>query len=263
MTASLNRPFRPKISSANAIILEHHLQQGEHAPLSNSATRILLGPQARIEHYRVFSGGADATHVDSLEARLRRDSELRQFTVVQGGALVRASLDARLLEPGAVLESNSLLVGHGERHVDCVNVVTHAAPCTRSRQTARAIAGGTSRVIVNSKVVVDPGAAEAQSQQSCRGLLLSTTAEIDSRPQLEIHADAVKCAHGATTGRLDPEMLFYMLARGLDRDTAQSLLIFAFLDDVMTGMSVPRARSAVEHALIAQLPDSKRLEGIR
>ena len=166
-------------------------------------------------------------------------------------------------EPGACLDSYSLLVGHEERHVDCVNIATHGAPDTRSRQTARAIASGTSRVIFNSKVVVEAGAVHAESQQSCRGLLLSPTAEIDSRPQLEIHADEVKCAHGATTGRLDPDMLFYMLSRGLDRETAQSLLVYAFLADVLTGMSVPSARAAIENALIAQLPDSQVLRKFR
>ncbi len=92
-------------------------------------------------------------------------------------------------------------------------------------------------MIFNSKVVVDAGASQSDSQQSCRGLLLSPSAEIDSRPQLEIHTDDVKCAHGATTGRLDPNMLFYMLSRGLDRQTAQSLLVYAFLADVLTDMS--------------------------
>ena len=109
-------------------------------------------------------------------------------------------------------------------------------------------------MIFNSKVVVQAGAVQSESQQSCRGLLLSESAEIDSRPQLEIHADEVKCAHGATTGRLDPEMLFYMLSRGLDRTTAQSLLVYAFLADVLTGMSLERARTALEEALIEQLP---------
>ena len=113
------------------------------------------------------------------------------------------------------------------------------------------------------KVIVDAGAVRAESQQSCRGLLLSPTAEIDTRPQLEIHADEVKCAHGATTGRLDPDMLFYMLSRGLDRDTAQSLLVYAFLADVLTGMSVSSARAAIENALISQLPDSQILRKFR
>jgi Fe-S cluster assembly protein SufD len=248
---------------SRATIIEHHVRQGERTPLCNSATDIELKQDAYVEHYRVFAAGPDATHIDSLELRQKKDSHCRHFTIALGGGLVRASLEAQLQEPGASLDSYSLLVGHEERHVDCVNTVTHSAPHTRSHQTARAIASGTSRVIFNSKVVVDAGAVHAESQQSCRGLLLSPTAEIDTRPQLEIHADEVKCAHGATTGRLDPDMFFYMLSRGLDRETAQSLLVYAFLADVLTDMSVGSARTAIENALISQLPDSQVLRNFR
>ncbi len=250
-------------AGSSATIIEHHVRQGEYAPLCNSATHISLRRDAQIEHYRVFASGADSTHIDSLDMRQDSGSQCRQFTIVLGGGLVRASLDAHLKEPDASLDSYSLLVGHEDRHVDCVNIATHVAPDTRSHQTARAIASGTSRVIFNSKVVVEAGAVHAESQQSCRGLLLSPSAEIDSRPQLEIHTDEVKCAHGATTGRLDPDMLFYMLSRGLDRETAQSLLVYAFLADVLTSMSVPSARAAIENALIAQLPDSQVLRKFR
>jgi Fe-S cluster assembly protein SufD len=211
----------------------------------------------------VFATGENATHIDTLEASQCEDSRFAQFTIALGGALVRASLNSRLEEPRASLESYSLLVGHERRHVDCVNVVEHLAPDTCSRQTSRAIASGSSRVIFNSKVRVGAGARRAQSQQSCRGLLLSPTAEIDSRPQLEIHTDEVKCSHGATTGRLDRDMLFYMLSRGLDRETAQSLLVYAFLADVLTSMSVPSARAAIETALVAQLPDSEVVQKFR
>jgi Fe-S cluster assembly protein SufD len=248
---------------SSATIIEHHVTQGERTPLTNSDTHIALRRDAQLEHYRVYATDAGATHFDSLNLRQDRGSRCKQFTIALGGGLVRTTLEARLDEPGASLDSYSLLVGHENRHVDCVNIVTHGAPDTRSTQTARAIAGDASRVIFNSKVIVDAGAVRAQSQQSCRGLLLSPTAEIDTRPQLEIHADEVKCAHGATTGRLDPDMLFYMLSRGLDRDTAQSLLVFAFLADVLTGMSVPSARAAIEEALIAQLPDSQTLRKFR
>ena len=248
---------------SSATIIEHHVAQGEHTPLSNSNTHIALKQDAQLEHYRVFATGAGATHLDSLEIRQDRDSQCRQFTIVLGGGMVRTTLESRLNEPGAFLDSYSLLVGHEDRHVDCVNFVTHGAPDTRSNQTARAIASDASRVIFNSKVIVNAGAVHAQSRQSCRGLLLSPTAEIDTRPQLEIHADEVKCAHGATTGRLDPDMLFYMLSRGLDRDMAQSLLVYAFLADVLTGMSVASARTAIENALIAQLPDSQTLRKFR
>jgi len=248
---------------SSATIIEHHVAQGDHTPLCNSNTHIALRHDAQLEHYRVFATGADATHLDSLDIRQDKDSHCKQFTIVLGGGLVRTALEAHLDKPGASLDSHSLLVGHEDRHVDCVNIVTHGAPDTRSDQTARAIASDSSRVIFNSKVIVDAGAVHAESKQSCRGLLLSPTAEIDTRPQLEIHADEVKCAHGATTGRLDPDMLFYMLSRGLDRDTAQSLLVYAFLADVLTGMSVASARAAIENALIAQLPDSQTLRKFR
>ena len=248
---------------ASAVVIEHHIAHGDPSPLTNSNTHIALARDAQLEHYRVFASGAGAMHLDSLQIHQSQDSQCRQFTIALGGGLVRSSLDARLSQRGANLDSYSLLMGHQDRHVDCVNVVTHAAPDTRSRQTARAIASDESRVIFNSKVIVDKGANGSDSKQSCRGLLLSPNAEIDTRPQLEIHADEVKCAHGATTGRLDPDMLFYLLSRGLDRETAQSLLVFAFLSDVLTGMSVSSARSAIENALISQLPDSQVLRKFR
>jgi Fe-S cluster assembly protein SufD len=248
---------------SSAVIIEHHVEQGAHRPLCNSATHVTVGRDAKLEHYRVFATSGGAEHIDSLKLRLGGNSVCKEFTIVLGGGLVRTTLEADLCQPGASLDACSLLVGHEQRHVDCVNIATHSARETRSRQTARAIASGTSRVVFNSKVVVDAGAVHADSQQSCRGLLLSATAEIDTRPQLEIHADEVKCSHGATTGRLDPDMLFYMLSRGLDRETAQSLLVYAFLADVLTGMSVPSARTAIEDALIRQLPESQILKKFR
>ena len=249
---------------SSATIIEHHVTHGEIAPLNNSNTHIALGKDAQIEHYRVYATGAGATafgcsgHPPGPRQPMQTVHDCPRRRVC-----VRSSLEAHLNQPGASLESYSLLVGHEDRHVDCVNIVTHAAPDTRSRQTARAIASDVSRVIFNSKVIVKAGAVHADSQQSCRGLLLSPSAEIDTRPQLEIHADEVKCAHGATTGRLDPDMLFYLLSRGLDRETAQSLLVYAFLADVLTGMSVTSARSAIEGALIGQLPDSQTLRKFR
>jgi Fe-S cluster assembly protein SufD len=265
---SANQAAHPRIiidatAGSSATIIEHHLAQGEITPLNNSNTHIALARDAQLEHYRVYATGPGASHLDSLDIHQAAGSQCRQFTIALGGGLVRSSLEAHLNAPGASLDSYSLLVGHGDRHVDCVNIVTHGAPDTRSRQTARAIAGDVSRVVFNSKVIVKAGAVNSNSQQSSRGLLLSPAAEIDTRPQLEIHADEVKCAHGATTGRLDPDMLFYLLSRGLDRETAQSLLVYAFLADVLTGMSVTSARAAIENALISQLPDSQILRNFR
>jgi Fe-S cluster assembly protein SufD len=262
-TVSHPRVIIEAAPGAHATLIEHHVRQGPHTPLCNSATHIALRAGAALDHYRVFASDADSTHIDSLSIVQERESTCRQFTIVLGGGLVRATLEAKANDAGASLENYSLLVGHEQRHVDCVNVVRHAGPHTRSRQTARSIASGESRVIFNSKVVVDTGAVHADSQQSCRGLLLSPTAEIDSRPQLEIHADEVKCAHGASIGRLDPDMLFYLLARGIDRETAHSLLIYAFLREVLAAMTVPTARAAIEAALITQLPNPDLLRSLR
>ena len=261
--ASFPRVIIDLSANVGATIIEHFVEQGSNPPLCNSATQVVLGKGSKLEHYRVFATGSAGEHIDSLDVRQQADSHLRQFTIALGGGLVRTSLASDLQAPGAAVDAYSLLVGHDARHVDCVNVVVHGARDTRSRQTARAIASGTSRVVFNSKVVVSAGAVGSDSRQSSRGLLLSPSAEIDSRPQLEIHADDVKCAHGATTGRLDPDMLFYLLSRGIDRETAQCLLVYAFLADVLADMSVPSAREAVQEALIAQLPDSQILKNFR
>jgi Fe-S cluster assembly protein SufD len=248
---------------ASALIIEHHVSGNANGVFSNSVCSIELRENAALEHFRVFSGNAAATHMDHLHVRASQNAHLRQHTICLDGAFVRANLDANLAAPDAALEAFSLLTGHDARHTDCVNIVTHAAPHTQSRQTARAIASGRSRAVFNSKVIVNAGAQKADSHQSCRGLLLSPTAEIDTRPQLEINANDVKCGHGATTGRLDPDMLFYLLARGLDRGTAQSLLVFAFLADVLTGMSLPAVRNGIESKLIEQLPNSQLLRQFR
>jgi len=248
---------------AHATLIEHHVRQGACTPLVNSSTQLTLRAGASLDHYRVFASDTDSTHIDTLGIVQEQDSRCRQISIVLGGALVRATLDARLTQRGSELECHSLLVGRAARHVDCANLVRHAAADTRSRQTGRSIASGESRVIFNSKVIVAPGAVHAESHQSCRGLLLSPAAEIDSRPQLEIHADEVKCAHGASIGRLDKDMLFYMLARGIDRETAHGLLILAFIAEVLAAISVPTARAAIESALIAQLPDAELLRSAR
>lgn len=248
---------------SRGIVIEHHLGGAEQELLRNSVCIVQLAAGAHLEHYRVFSNGANTTHFDHLLVRQAADSSFLQHTVALGGGFVRGTLEAALRAPGAALDSHALIAVNAADHCDGVNLVSHEAARTRSRQTARLIAGQHGRAIFNSKVVVAPGAQKTDSVQSCRGLLLSAGAEIDTRPQLEIHADDVKCAHGATTGRLDPDMLFYLLSRGLDRSAAQSLLVFAFLADVLTGMSLQSVRGAIEAHLVSQLPDSDILRQFR
>ncbi len=156
---------------SSATIIEHYVEQGTHPPLCNSVTQITAGRDSQLEHYRVFATSAAAEHIDSLTIRQDGNSRCRQFTIALGGGLVRTTLEANLKQAGAEIDCHSLLVGHEARHVDCVNIVSHDARDTRSRQTARAIASGTSRIVINTKVIVNAGAVHAESEQSCRGLL--------------------------------------------------------------------------------------------
>jgi Fe-S cluster assembly protein SufD len=176
--------------------------------------------------------------------------------VLLGSTLARASLQARLEERDAAIEVNTLALAPGGEYADAHSIVEHCAPATRSAERFRAAAGKGGRCVFNGRVIVHPDAAGSDSQQSSRGLLLAPGAEIDSRPQLEIHTDDVKCSHGATTGRLDPDMLFYLLSRGLDAETARALLIFAFLDDVVARMGLDAIRRHLESRIAAALPQA-------
>jgi len=143
---------------------------------------------------------------------------------------------------------------------DTYALVEHAAPQARTEQIFRGIAAGRARVAFNGKIVVGKGAHGTDSRQSLRGLLAGPEAEIDVRPQLEIYTDDVRCSHGATAGKLDENMLFYLLARGLDRATAQRLLKWAFLEDVVAKIEVPELRRQIEQRLAGQMPEAAALQ---
>jgi Fe-S cluster assembly protein SufD len=150
------------------------------------------------------------------------------------------------------------LGGKNQVH-DTYAVVEHIAPNARTAQTFRGISSGRARVAFNGKIIVHKGAHGTDSSQSLRGLLAGTDAEIDVRPQLEIYTDDVRCNHGATAGKLDDNMLFYLLSRGLDRETAQRLLKWAFLEDVVAKIDVPELRRQIEQTLAGQLDNSAAL----
>ena len=140
-------------------------------------------------------------------------------------------------------------------------LVEHMVPQALTEQTFRGVAAGRARVAFNGKVVVRKDARGTDSRQSLRGLLAGPEAEIDVRPQLEIYTDDVKCSHGATAGKLDDDMLFYLLSRGLDHDTAQRLLKWAFLEDVVARIEVPELRRQIEQSLAGQMVDAAAIQG--
>jgi Fe-S cluster assembly protein SufD len=237
-------------------LVEHHLGLGPAEAVSNCVTDIRLAAQARLEHLIVSEAGARGIVLNSTVARQAEESRLSAQRILMSGLLSRASLCAALVGERSEIESNSLLLADGREHLEIHSVIGHRASKTRSTERFRGIAGGRARGVFNGRIVVHPGAPKSESQQSSRTLLLSEHAEIDARPQLEILTDDVKCSHGATTGRLDPNMLFYLLSRGLDAQAARALLIHAFLADVLARISSEPLRRQLEQRIARALPDS-------
>lgn len=244
---------------AHLRLIEHHVALGPAENVSNCVTDIRLAAQAQLEHVIVSEAGARGIVLNTVLARQAEESRLSEHRVLLSGLLSRASLCAALAGARSEIEANSLLLADGREHLEIHSVIGHRAAATHSVERFRGIAGDRGRGIFNGRIVVHPGAAKSESQQSSRTLLLSEQAEIDARPQLEILTDDVKCSHGATTGRLDPNMLFYLLSRGLDPQAARALLIHAFLADVLARVSPEPLRAQLEQRIARALPDAPQL----
>jgi Fe-S cluster assembly protein SufD len=247
-------------AGARASIIEHFVTLGDAETFANSVTDIRLGTNAQLEHLIVAEPNVHSFVLSSVVAELGADSRLLAHRVLLSGLLSRFSLRAHLDGRGAAIDANALLLADGREHLEAHSVIRHRAPDTRSAERFRGVAGDRARGVFNGRIVVEPGAARSESQQSSRSVLLSEKAEIDSRPQLEILHNDVKCSHGATTGQLDPAVLFYLLSRGIDPQTARALLIYAFLDDVLAKLELPELRQQLERRISSALPDQQRIE---
>lgn len=240
-------------------IIEHHIGHGEDEALSNCVTDIRLDDGAELEHVLLVEGGRRSIVLNTLCAEASASSRLAQYRVLISGLYGRASLRAALAGRDSALETNSLVIADQREHLEVLSVIEHRAGHTRSTERFRAIASDRGRGVFNGRIVVQPGAAKSESQQSSRALLLSEQAEVYARPQLEILTDDVKCSHGATTGRLDPNMLFYLLSRGIDAETARALLIRAFLADALAHLRSAPLRRELEQRITRALPRSQQL----
>jgi Fe-S cluster assembly protein SufD len=206
-----------------------------------------------VRHLRWQALADDAQLLDTMQLALDRDASY-QLTLLQVGArAARTSLRASLYGAGSTFTLQGAVVGSGRRTLDNSLLVDHLAPHTTSDQVFRAIARDTTRIACRSRVEVTRKARGSVSSQSLKGLLATTGAEIDLRPQLEISTDEVRASHGATTGALDENMRFFLLSRGLDNDSARALLEWAFLEDAVRGIELPELRRAAEQLLAAAL----------
>jgi Fe-S cluster assembly protein SufD len=234
-------------------LIERHWSFTADAGLVIGSVDVRVGEAAGVDHYRVQQLGARALWFDTLSATVARSGTYRLHSFALGAQAARSTLHLKLAGDGAELAQHAVAIGDRQQVLDSYTLVDHAAAHTRTEQSFRGIAAGRSRVAFNGKIIVRPGARGADSSQSLRGLLAGAEAEIDVRPQLEIYTDDVRCSHGATAGKLDEGMLFYLLSRGLDPDTAQRLLKWAFLEDVVSKVAVPALRRQVEETLAGRM----------
>ncbi len=246
--------------ASSLILVERHIGAAGGNSFINSSVSVDIGRGAQLTHYRLQQSGMRATWLDTLSAVLAADARYRLLAVSAGGLATRSTTHVQMAGPGAELVLSVAALGDRQQVQDNFALVEHIAPRARTEQTFRGIASGRARVAFNGKIVVREGAAGTDSRQSLRGLLAGPEAEIDVRPQLEIYTDDVRCSHGATAGKLDQDMLFYLLSRGLSPEVAQRLLKWAFLEDVVSKIELPELRRQIERDLADQMADAASLK---
>jgi Fe-S cluster assembly protein SufD len=242
------------------IIVERHVSAGGGASFVNGSVNVDVGRGAHLTHYRLQQAAARATWLDTLSAVLAADARYGLLAVNTGALSARSTTYVRMAGAGAELTLSVAALGDRQQVQDNYALVEHVAPRARTQQTFRGIASGRARVAFNGKIAVREAAPGTDSRQSLRGLLAGPEAEIDVRPQLEIYTDDVRCSHGATAGKLDESMLFYLLSRGLSPEVAQRLLKWAFLEDVVSKIELPELRRQIEHDLAGQMADAASLK---
>ena len=241
---------------AGASIIETYAGIPDSEYFTNSHTSILAQAGARLDYYKIQQESPRAYHIGKTRISQQADSRVDCHALSLGGKLARWDIDVELVEPGAEVNLNGLYLTGNRQHVDNHTLVEHKQPHTTSNEHYRGIMNGRSRAVFNGKVIVHEQAQKTEAHQSNANLLLSADAEVDTKPELEIYADDVKCSHGATVGRLDENMLFYLRSRSLDEDTARSLLTYAFADEVIRDIRFPEIRERLERSIAGELPDT-------
>jgi Fe-S cluster assembly protein SufD len=237
-------------SNSNATLVQHSLSGSNGAQFTNAVVECALGPGARLTHIELQQESPQALHIARTAAQLGAGSRYAHLALSAGGALTRNDLVLRLAGTGAECLLNGLTLGRGRSHTDHRVFIDHAEPAGKSRQLYKSVLWDRARAVFNGRVRVARGAVKTDARQASRNLLLSAEAEADSKPQLEIFADDVKCSHGAATGGLDAAQLFYLRSRGLDEAEARALLVEAFAAEVLDGLE-----GSLRDALAAWLHD--------
>jgi Fe-S cluster assembly protein SufD len=243
-------------AESRALLVKHYAGFDNIVSLTNASTRIIVERGATIEHCKLQQESNRAFHVGALRARQEQGSHFASCSFALGAALSRNDITTRLDAPDCDVELNGLYMADGRQHVDHHTCIDHAKPRGVSREFYKGVLDGAARAVFNGKVIVRPGAQKTDAHQSNRNLLLSEGAEVDTKPQLEIYADDVKCSHGATVGQLDENQVFYLRSRGVDEHTARKVLVHAFAEEIVDRCGIAPLRDRLHELLIHRLADA-------
>ena len=240
-------------ANAQATIVETFAGPAGARYFTNAVTEVVLDENAVLHHYKLQYESAEAYHIGSVHAHAYRNATCTSHSVSMGGALVRNDIVAVLNGEGAECTLNGLYMADAQRLVDHHTTIDHAQPHCSSREVYKGILAGHARGVFNGKIIVRPDAQKTDGKQTNRALLLSEDALVNTKPQLEIFANDVKCTHGAAVGQLDDEALFYLRSRGLNESVARQMLIRAFAADVLNRIPLQAVRAGIEERLQREL----------
>lgn len=243
-TPTMSHPRTLVVAGAHsqATVVESYAATTAATYFTNAVTEVVAGQGAQIEHYRLQAESEHALHVGAVVAQQARDSSVTYHAVSLGGAMARNDVQVTLGGTGADCVLSGLYLTHGRQHVDNDTTIDHVSPHSTSRETYKGVLDDASRAVFSGRIIVRQDAQKIVARQTNKNLLLSEHAVVNTKPQLQINADDVKCFHGATVGMLDEDAVFYLRSRGLDQDAARSLLVHAFVSDLVADMKVERVR---------------------
>jgi len=223
--------------NSQATVVENHGGFPANECVDNEVCEIRVNQGAVLKHYKLQAKGARSTHLNTAHVEIEKDAIYEAFLLSIGALLSRNEKTVRLKGEGAHCAINGAFLLRGNQHCDNTIVIEHLVPHTTSRQVFKGALDGESQGVFQGRIVVHKGAQQTDGYQMCKTLLLSDKAEIDTKPELEIYADDVKCSHGATAGQIDEAALFYLRSRGIPEVAARELLIEAFLGEALDEIS--------------------------
>jgi Fe-S cluster assembly protein SufD len=235
---------------SHVTVVEDYIARKEMAYVTNSVTEVSVADDAHVNHIRLQRDSHQAFHIANCTAALAHASNFQSINVALGARISRCNLNVQLASEGAECTVSGLALIKEQQLADTHTFIDHIKPNGKSRQLHKCIVDGASHAVFNGKIMVQPNAQQTDSSQTSRNLLLTGQAQVDTKPQLEIFADDVKCAHGATVGQLDPEEIFYLKSRGLSGLAARNLLTYAFGAEIIDRIPITSLKNQLEKAVL-------------